>query len=81
MDVQQMLDIAMRHATTMSDAMIVACFQRAHELGQSLAVPYRTSRVVVTQAVSAIEHARVALDAGEYERMVLGNSDTRRNHC
>lgn len=81
MDVQQMLDIAMRHATTMSDAMIVACFQRAHELGQSLAVPYRTSRVVVTQAVSALEHARVALDAGEYERMVRDNSDTRATHC
>lgn len=66
MDVQDLLDIAMGHRTAMADAMIVACFQRAHELGVVLSV----SRMR--------ERPGEALD---WERMVSGNRDTRGMHC
>lgn len=82
MDVQELLDIAMRHATAMSDAMIVACFQRAHEMGKVLRVPTRPENTKPTRmAHTPGTTSRLALDAGEYERMVRDNSDTRRNHC
>jgi len=37
--VQEMLDVAMRYGTAMSDAMIGACVRWAHETGAMLSMP------------------------------------------
>lgn len=39
MSAQEMLDVAMRHCTAMSDAMIDACVRWAYETGERLSVP------------------------------------------
>ncbi len=70
---QQMLDIACRYATAMADAMVAACLGRAVETGERLLMPRGhptpTGRVGTRPAESI-----------EWERMVRGNSDTRRCH-
>jgi hypothetical protein len=69
---QEILDIAMRHTTALADAMVVACFQRAHELGLRLVARPRSGR-------ARLAGARPAEDV-DWERMVEGNGDTRWNH-
>ena len=72
--VQQMLEIAMRHATAMADAMIIACFAKANEDGYALILPG------VKAAAVAGAGERPAEDV-DWARMVAQNSDTRHNHC
>lgn len=67
-----MLDIAMRHATAMSDAMILACFQRAHELGVTLTLARRD--------IVALRGERPSEDV-DWEHMMRANADTRAMHC
>ena len=70
---QELLDIAMRHATRMSDAMILACYRCAYEQGVRLHAPTR-SVAWSSKGARPFEHT-------DYERMVRGNSDTRATHC
>ena len=70
---QQMLDIAMRHATAMADAMVVACYEKAHELGVRLRAP--------AARPDAPARGQRPAEKADWERMVRRNSDTRRNHC
>lgn len=71
--VQQMLDIACRHVTAMSDAMVAACVQWACDNGEPLRLPARSAR--------APARGERPADATDWERMVRGNSDTRWQHC
>ena len=73
MTIQQLADIAARHLTRMADAMIAACVARAVETGEPLVVPERG-------ATASIVGAR-PVERADWERLVRGNSDTRRLHC
>jgi len=77
--IQAMADIAMRHATFMSDAMIVACVQRHHRTGEPLVIPTVTGRRASRPAVPA-DRTPEDLDADEWRRMVERNADTRWQH-
>lgn len=72
MDVQEMLDIAIRYATVMSDAMILACYAKAHELGVMLSLVRRDT--VATRGKRPTEDV-------DWDRMVRANADTRAMHC
>lgn len=73
MTIQELADIAARHFTRMADAMIAACVERAIATGQALLVPERRAQ---GRASARLED----LTEAEWERMVRGNSDTRRLH-
>lgn len=73
MTIQEMADIAARHFTRMADAMIAACVACAYATGQALLVPERKAQ---GRASARLED----LTEAEWERMVRGNSDTRRLH-
>lgn len=62
---QNMLDIAMRHMTAMADALILACFEKAHETGTKLVTTNR----------------KTSGQGEDFESMVRSNSDTHWNHC
>lgn len=69
MSLQQMLDIAMRYRTAMADAMVVACFQAAHELGVTLRATARPS-LVPSRGERPTEDV-------DWRRMVEGNREVR----
>jgi len=73
--IQEMFDIAMRYATAMADAMVAACVAKSVELGVRLEKP-RAPRPRPF-AASACQPP----DDVDWERMVVGNTDTARNHC
>lgn len=70
---QELLEIAMRYATAMSDAMILACYECAYESGIKLQAPKRPHGWRTKG-----ERPRHEPD---YERMVRGNTDTSAMHC
>jgi len=70
---QQMLDIACRHATRMAEAMVAACQGRALETGERLRMPERRAPRAGTRG------QRPEPDT-DWERLVSGNSDTRWMH-
>lgn len=77
MTLQELLDIAMRYATALSDAMILACYECAYETGVKLRAPSREearSRAWQTKGKRPKSET-------DYERMVRLNTDTKRNHC
>ena len=76
MTLQELLKIAMRYATRMSDALILACYERAYEDGIKLHAPTRAQ---------ARSHAwptkgKRPKHETDFEQMVVENSDTRHNH-
>lgn len=75
LSLQQLVDIAARHATAMADAMLRACVQRAVETG----APLRLTGEGASRKARGI--ARVSpptpADDVDWERMVTGNRDTR----
>lgn len=79
--IQTLVDIAIRHATYMSDAMIIACIQRHYATGEPLVVPSR-SHIDEPASPGIPSGAVVATEVGEgdWQRMVEGNSDTRWQH-
>ena len=70
---QQLLEIACRHTTTMSDAMVAACVARALLTGEPLRLP--GDRKPPSARVGARPMPEV-----DWERMVRLNSDTRGMH-
>lgn len=72
LSLQQLLDIACRHATAMSDAMVCACVGRALETGEALRMPRGHAPFVVR-----VERPEERID---WELIVRGNSDTRLMH-
>lgn len=74
MTIQQLAEIASRHFTAMADAMIAACVARAIATGEPLVVPEHAARPRPAYVSRADEGV-------DWERMVRGNSDTRRMHC
>lgn len=77
MTLQELLNIAMRYATAMSDAMILACYECAYEDGVTLSAPTRDdARLHVWPTRGKRPKAET-----DYELMVKGNTDTRLNHC
>lgn len=72
MTLQELLDIACRYLTSMADAMVAACLQKAVETGERLDLggfpepaPRRAARPV---------------EEVDWERMVRCNTDTRTQH-
>ena len=72
--VQQMADIAARHATAMADAMIAACLAWSLRVGEPLTVPRRASMPTPSYEADA------TADGTDWERMVRTNTDTRWQH-
>ena len=72
-DLQELLAIALRYVTRMSDAMILACYECAYRQGVVLMAP---SARATTQERGERPH-----DDVDWGRMVRSNSDTRHNHC
>ena len=71
--VQEMFEIACRYATAMADAMVLACLERAHELGVSLKRPAPRPSVATARGTRPSEDV-------DWERMVRANCDTASNH-
>ena len=71
---QELWDIAHRHATKMATAMVAACLAKADELGVTLAKPPVTVMRTQERGKRPTEHV-------EWERIVRANTDTARNHC
>lgn len=79
--IQTLVDIAMRYATYMSDAMIIACIQRHYATGEPLVVPSRSPIDVPDPlGVPLGAEAGYELVEGEWRRLVEGNADTRWQH-
>ena len=76
MSIQQLAAIAARYITRMADAMIAACVVRHLETGEPLDIPERH-----VEPRPAYVCRAAATDEPDWERMVRGNSDTRRMHC
>ena len=74
LSLQDMLDIAIRYPTRMADQMILACYERAYELGVRLRAPTRP------RPNPPPERGARPRDGTDYERLVTSNTDTRRNH-
>ena len=77
---QELLEIALRYATAMADAMIVACYQKAHEVGVRLVRP-KAGRSPRPSARG--RDPRLPLqEEGEpdWRRLMERNGDTRANH-
>ena len=73
--IQTLADIAMRHATYVSAAMIVACVRRHYRTGEPLELG---PRVEYPRDIDAVAMAEIP--QGEWRRMVERNSDTRWQH-
>lgn len=73
---QELLEIALRYATAMSDAMVLAVYRIACKLGVRLARPSwpreRTS--------ARVERGERPEDGADWRRLVETNADTRLNH-
>lgn len=80
MTIQEMVDIAMRYETAMSDALIIACIQHHYLTGEPLAPPTREMARRCEQSAARHESA-YELEDTELRAMVERNSDTRHQHC
>lgn len=84
--VQEMLEIALRHATSMADAMVAACVAWSVETGVKLRglvrCDARGRSHWGTERVTAGTGADAAgvVDGVDWERMVRGNKDSRWQH-
>lgn len=74
LSVQQMLDIAFRHATRMADAMVAACVEWSLRAGVVLADPERP------RPDRRAPRGRLPEEDVDWRRMVEGNSDSRWTH-
>lgn len=72
MSLQELLDIACRHFTSMADAMVAACLQKAVETGEAIIVRCERER-----RGRRGERPREDTD---WRALVEGNTDTRRTH-
>lgn len=72
MTLQELLDIACRYLTSMADAMVAACLQKAVETGERLVL-------VGCPEPAPRREARPEEDL-DWERMVRCNTDTRTQH-
>lgn len=77
MSIQQLAAIAARYFTRMADAMIAACLARHLATGEPLDIPERRE----SQGRRPAYVGSAYDDEPDWERMVRGNSDTRRMHC
>lgn len=78
LSLQEIANIASRHDTTMSKAMLEACYARADAMGVSLLVPART---MVRFRAHIRRRDPFELTEDEWRRMMERNGDTRWNHC
>lgn len=76
--VQTMLEIAMRYATSMADAMILACYTKAQEDGFGLTLPGARARLEHWSSAGTVDAPAEDVD---WEQMVMANSDTAHLHC
>ena len=72
MTLQELLDIACRYLTSMADAMVAACLQKAVETGERLVL-------IGSPEPAPRREARPEEDL-DWERMVRCNTDTRTQH-
>lgn len=72
MSLQELLDIACRHFTAMADAMVAACVTKACETGELIDLRRSPAR-------GAPIGIRPREDV-DWERLVVGNADTRETH-
>lgn len=71
MGLQELLDIAARHATTMADAMVAACLTKAVATGEA---------IDVTRLAGAPSRGERPSEDVPWRRMVERNTDTRLCH-
>ena len=76
MTVQQIADIAARHATLIADETLRACALWSYESGIPVSIP---SGRLLNTAIRRVDHV-IFEDSPEWQRYVERNSDTRLCH-
>ena len=72
MSLQELLDIAMRHLTSMADAMVSACLTKACATGEHVELRAR--------APGASPRGERPEERVDWQALVEGNTDTRLQH-
>lgn len=79
MTINELVQIAARHLTAMSDAMIAACVRKALETGERLDIPAR-KRPTAQRGLHAAQIILDEMDDEDWRRMCEGNRESRAAH-